>query len=244
MKDLTPQMSQNSQSRGGPAIQIDEILSHQDIPSPLPNAKAAAIAVKLTRTVNGEAKQYRSSQRVQINQFSQQAWTYSTTGCTAPVETFMQDRAVMFAMIGSMKVNQDAVSQKLQQQSNQDMAAIKQQGQALNAQLQANHDAWQQQQDQRIADGQAQHDAQEEGYAQHNQQFQEDELQKARNKDNQVEQILGYRTVYDTQTGLSTTADLSDVNSVVNSLNAAALDPNRFIQIPLRDEQDPIPGSN
>jgi hypothetical protein len=242
LKDLTPQMSQISQSRGGPAVQIDEILTTQDTPSTLQNGKAAGIALKLTRTLNGQSKQYRSSQRIQIVQFSKTAWTYSTTGCTAPVETFIQDRAVMFAMIGSMRVNSDVVSQKMQQISNQDMAAIKQQGQALNAQLQANHDAWQQQQDQRIADGQAQHDAQEAGYAQHNEQFQEDELQKARNKDNQVEQILGYRTVYDTQTGLSTTADLNDVNGVVNSLNAAALDPNRFIQIPLRDEQDPIPG--
>jgi hypothetical protein len=237
-------MSQLSQSRGGPAVQIDEIISHQDIPTSLPNAKAAAIALKLTRTVNGQSGQYRSSQRVQISQFSQQAWTYSTNGCTAPIDTFMQDRAVMFAMMGSMKINQDAVSQKLQQISNADSAMLKQQAQSLNAQLQANHDAWQQQQDQRIADGQAQHDAQEEGYAQHNQQFKEDELQKARNKDNQVEQILGYRTVYDTQTGLSTTVDLNDVNGVVNSLNQAALDPNRFVQIPLRDEQDPIPGNN
>jgi hypothetical protein len=122
------------------------------------------------------------------------------------------------------------------------MTMIKQQGADIAARQQSEYEQFQQKQAQDFADGQARHDAQEAGYAEHNAQFQQDELQKARNKDNVVEQIQGYRTVYDTQTGLSTTADLNDVTGVVNSLNAAALDPNRFIQIPLRDQQDPIPG--
>ncbi len=164
------------------------------------------------------------------------------TGFTSPVDSFEHDRPIMFAMIKSITANPEMISQRMQERNDQQMAMIKQQGAASSAALQASHDQFMRDQAQRFANGQAEHAEQEAGYAAHNQQFRDDQLQKSRNKDDQVEHILGYRTVYDTQTGLSTTADLSNVNGVVDSLNQAALDPNRFIQIPLRDEQDPTPG--
>jgi hypothetical protein len=243
MKDLTPQMSQLSQSRGGPAVQLDEITSEKDIPAGVPNGKAAIVTWKVTRTLNGEAKHYRGSQKIQMSQMPQgSTWMYVSTGFTAPADTFDHDKTIMFAMINSENVDADVVARRLREMNEQEMAMIKQQGEASSAALQASHDQFMRDQAQRFADGQARHAEQEAGYAAHNQQFNEYENQRSRNKDNQVEQILGYRTVYDTQTGLSTTADLSDVNGVVNSLNAAALDPNRFVQIPLRDQQDPTVG--
>ena len=243
MKDLTAQLSQFSQANGGPSVNIDQIISQQDTPTILRNGKAAIVSWKCTRTLNGVSKQYQGSQKIQIAPIGQGAsWMYLTTGFTTPVETFDQDKVAIFAMIRSLNVNQQAAEQIMQQRQQQQMSAIQQQGAASSAALKANADAFQQQQDQRFADNQERQAETQAGYDQHNQQFQSDELAKARNKDNQVEQILGYRTVYDTQTGLSTTADLSDVTSVVNSLNQAALDPNRFVQIPLRDQQDPGPG--
>ena len=239
-QDLAPQFAQLNQSKGGPASHLDEIVSHVDAPTGMPNGKSAIIVLNLTRTIDGVDKHYRSQEKIQMALIGQgQTWMYLATGFTTPVETFEHDRPMMFAMIKSEKVNQEIVAQRMREMNDQQMAMIKQQGAASSAALQASHDQFMRDQAQRFANGQALHDEQEAGYAAHNQQFREDQLQKARNKDDQVEHILGYRTVYDTQTGLSTTADLGDVTGVVNSLNEAALDPNRFVQIPLRDLQDP-----
>jgi hypothetical protein len=79
------------------------------------------------------------------------------------------------------------------------------------------------------------------GYDAHNQQFNDYELQRSRHAADFNESILGTRTVYDTVTGQSGYANLTDVNGVVDSLNQAALDPNRFVQIPLRDQLYPLP---
>jgi hypothetical protein len=54
-------------------------------------------------------------------------------------------------------------------------------------------------------------------------------LARSRGNATRVEAILGTRTVYDTVTGESDCADLADVSGVVNSLNQAAFDPNRFV---------------
>jgi hypothetical protein len=241
MQDLMPQMSQMSQARGGPTSHLDEIVSHEDAPTQLKDGKSAVIIWNVTRTTDGVDKHYRGQQRIQMSPIAPGTWMYMGTGFTTPVESFDNDRPIMFAMIKSITVNPEMVSQRMRERNDQQMAMIKQQGEASSAALQASHDQFMRDQAQRFANGQAQHAQQEAGYAAHNQQFRDDQLQKSRNKDDQVEQILGYRTVYDTQTGLSTTADLSNVTGVVNSLNQAALDPNRFVQIPLRDEQDPTP---
>ena len=52
------------------------------------------------------------------------------------------------------------------------------------------------------------------------------------------EVIRGYRTIEDTQTGDRASANLGNVNEIVNSLNEH--DPGRYIQIPLRDEEFPL----
>jgi hypothetical protein len=80
-----------------------------------------------------------------------------------------------------------------------------------------------------------QHQAQMDGYNQHNQQWAADETRKQQATANFIETIKGTRTVYDTQTGQSADVNLNNVNGVVDSLNDAALDPNRFVQVPLRD---------
>ncbi len=51
------------------------------------------------------------------------------------------------------------------------------------------------------------------------------------------EVIRGYRTVYDTETGDRASADLGNVNEIVNALNER--DPGRYGN-PLRDEEFPL----
>jgi hypothetical protein len=84
--------------------------------------------------------------------------------------------------------------------------------------------------------------------------YEDHELDRSRGDADKVAAILGTRTIYDTVTGDSGYASLTDVTSVVDSLNQAALDPNRFQETPLCDqrilcrggdsESSRIPGSN
>ena len=71
---------------------------------------------------------------------------------------------------------------------------------------------------------------------------QHNELIQERSNADFDEVIRGYRTVYDTESGNRSSADLGNVNEIVNSLNER--DPGRYIQIPLRDEEFPLPGPN
>jgi len=51
--------------------------------------------------------------------------------------------------------------------------------------------------------------------------------------------IRGVRTVEDARTGERTSVDLGNVNEIVGRLNEH--DPDRYVQIPLRDELFPLP---
>ena len=59
---------------------------------------------------------------------------------------------------------------------------------------------------------------------------------KARHDSNSdfIEYIGGVRRVYDRGTGRMLDVDLLNSNGIVNGLNEAANNPNRFVQIPLR----------
>jgi ATP-dependent 26S proteasome regulatory subunit len=163
------------------------------------------------------------------------------TALTTPDATFDRDLPVMIAMCKSMKVNAQRAQQVSDAENQQIQQMTQQMAQQSQQQLQANARQFQQDQDTRFRIGQEQHDAQMEGYAQHNQQWQSDELQKQRNAADFIETIKGTRTVVDTQTGASGAVELTSVNGVVNQLNQDALDPNRYVQIPLRDEMYPLP---
>jgi hypothetical protein len=159
----------------------------------------------------------------------------------APDATFDHDLPVMLAMAGSEKINQDRVIQVMQARNQQMQQFSQQMAAAANAQMQAQYRQFQQDQQtradihqQQMAQTQAQYDA-------HNQQFANYEWQRSRNAADFNESIIGTRTIYDTVTGETGYANLSDVNGVVDSLNQAALDPNRFVQIPLRDQLYPNP---
>jgi FKBP-type peptidyl-prolyl cis-trans isomerase len=123
----------------------------------------------------------------------------------------------------------------------QTMQQIRDQGAAAAVALKASHDQFQREQTQRFATFQEQYAEQQAGYDKHNHQWEADELRKQRSAADFIEVIKGTRTVYDRTTGESATANLYYVDGVVDSLNQAALDPNRFVQIPLRDELHPLP---
>jgi hypothetical protein len=239
LQDVGPQMSKINAARGGPSTHIDNIISHQDVAAFGPTAKAAIVNWDVTQTLNGTVSQLRVLATIQIAPMPGGSWMYLLTGFQAPKESFSNDQPLMAAMIASEKFNPDAAMRVIQERSAAQRRMLNQMADTENENLQRNHDQFMHDQAQRNADYQQRHAEQMAGYQRHNDQWAADELQKSRNNADFVETIRGTRTVYDTSTGQSATVDLNYSTAVVNQLNDAALDPNRFVQIPLRDEMYP-----
>lgn len=238
LKNLLPQFSKLSEYHNGPSFTLEKIISSQDAPAAVPNDKAAIITYTYIRTANGQSTRFRCELHLETGvpaYGGKGIWVWAANSLHAPDDTFDRDKPVMTAMGESVKVNMDRarqVNDAENQQLIQQNAQIVQQGQAA---LQAQRQEMQQYHDQRNADYQASREAQMESFADHNQQWAAQETQKQRANADFIEQIQGTRTIYDTQTGAVGSANLNDATGVVNSLNQAALDPNRFVQVPLRD---------
>jgi hypothetical protein len=241
LKDLNPQLSRLSQSRGGPALHLERIIAYEDVDSAVPGGHAGFISVASTRDQNGVTTNYRAVQTLQMSMPGPGTWVLTVTGINGPEASFDQDAPVMAAMLNSLVTNDEIVQQRLEQMNRQTMQQIRDRGEAAAADLKAGHDQFQREQTQRFETFQKQHAEQQAGYDRHNQQWEADELRKQRSAADFIETIKGTRTVYDRQTGGSATANLYYVDGVVDALNQAALDPDRFVQIPLRDEMHPLP---
>jgi hypothetical protein len=235
LKALLPQFSKMSEFNHGPSTTLDKIISVKDAPCFTPTGKGAIIAYAYTQTLDGQADHFRRAIYLQTYPMNAGTWVWLATGVAALDSTYDQDAPVMFAMQNSLKINQPRWTEVLNAQSQQNMQMIKQMGDQENQALAANAKRYQDDQNTRNAIYQQQHAAQMQGYAQHNQQWAADETQKQRNAADFIETIKGTRTIYDTQTGAVGSADLNYATGVVDSLNQAALDPNRFVQVPLRD---------
>jgi hypothetical protein len=247
LKAIVPQMSKVSEYNKGPTTTLDNIVSTKDAPSPVPNGKAAIILYEYTQTKDGQSTQFRRSIFLITAPQGQGGWLWMVTGVAAPAATFKQDAPLMFAMMNSLKVNQQQFTQNLNAQTQNNIHNTQVLGQAetqaivtraqmgrddLNTQYQVHQD---------------QQQASADAFARHNQQWAADETAKQQSNADFIETIKGTRLVVDTQTGASGYANLSDVNGVVDSLNQAALDPNRFVQVPLRDylyAPTPVPGQH
>jgi hypothetical protein len=246
LQNMVPQFSKRSEFYNGPSVALDKILSSQDLPCALPNGKRALIDYTFTRTQNDESKLMRVQIVLVVAPVGQgdppAAWMwFCAKGLQGPDATFDHDLPVMQAMADSEKPNQDRVMQGMQARNQQIQQFSQQMAAAANAQMQAQYRQFQQDQQTRADIHQQQMAQTQAGYDAHNQQFANYEWQRSRNAADFDESIIGTRTIYDTLTGESGYANLSDVNGVVDSLNQAALDPNRFVQIPLRDQLYPNP---
>ena len=250
VKDMIPQFSKRSEFNNGASFTLDQINSSQDLPCALPNGKRGLINYSITRTLNGQSSHFRAQLVLVMVPFQPPgqskpvAWMwFARYSVQAPEATFDHDLPLMMAMVNSEKVDQNratqvaqARNQQMQQMGQQMLAAQQAQYQAMNNMAKQNAETQYKIHQEQQAQTQA-------GYDAHNQQFRNDQLQRSRNSADFDESIIGTRTIYDTVTGQSGYANLTDVNGVVDSLNQAALDPNRFVQIPLRDQLYPIPQS-
>lgn len=244
VEEMVPQFSAQSEFNHGPTSTFDRLISSEDLPHPMmPNAQAAWVTYTFNRTTDGTTHLMRAKVALSIAKIGDgSAWQYFVgRNFLAPDESFDKELPIMQAIAATEKVDQERLIEVGEQENRQ----LQQMGQVMaDAQrkvAQTQYEMFKESGETRYRIGQEQHEAQMEGYAQHNRQWQMDEWQKSRNAADYVETIRGTRTVYDTVTGASGYANLTDVNGVVNALNDAALDPNRFVQIPLRDELYPAP---
>jgi hypothetical protein len=244
LKILQPQISAQMQAKGGPTSTIDQIVSTKDIASQIPNGKTQFVVYDVTRTnPDGTPGHYRTRAVIMCNPTqSQGMWQFFVAASmTARVDAMDAQLPLMRNIVNSNKADQQRMMQVAQAENEEGQKQLATLTQTENAQNQAlyqmGQDNMRTQNDiynQRTAANQAQ-------YADERQQFKQYEWQKGRNSADFVEQIQGRRLIYDTVTGESGYADLSSAGAVVDSLNSAALDPNRFVQIPLRDQLYPNP---
>jgi hypothetical protein len=212
LRNLTPQLSDLSQSHGGPAISLDRIIETDPVPAQLPSGNAQRIYYASTQTHGGVAVPRRTWAQVECYPVGVGTWGIYCSEISAPDTSFDRDLPTMLAIAKSWKLNDSVV----QQHTQQNIAASNQRFAAFEQSMKEKQDAF----DRYLKS------------VQHN-----DLIQERGNADFD-EVIRGYRTVYDTETGERTSVDLGNVNEIVNSLNEG--DPGRYVQIPLRDEEFPL----
>jgi hypothetical protein len=216
LKNLSPQISEISQARGGPGSRLDEILKTIPVQAQLPSGQAARINYKFTQIQNGQETAMRAWAQVECYPVGAGTWGVYCSSVAGPDSTFDADLPVMLAITNSWKLN-DAV---VNAHSQQNIAM-------QNARFQAFEHAQQEKQDAF------------EDYLHH---VQHNEVIRERSNADFDEVIRGYRTVYDAETGERGSVDLGNVNEIVDKLNEG--NPGRYVQIPLRDEEFPLTAPN
>jgi hypothetical protein len=214
LRDLFPQVSQISQAGGGPALDLEKILSVKKIDPMLPGGQAALITYDFTKTLNGAPKHYRSAIRLEMTPIAVSGWMFYGTQVVAPVETYDQDLPTMIAMAASLKENAPVIVEKTRENIEAANARFAAQ-QKANRELQAAFDS-------------------QRRHWEHNQLIQD------RSFADFDEVIVGYRTVEDTTTGARHSVNLGNAHDIVERLNE--YDPGRYKEVPLKDEMYPLDG--
>jgi len=213
LKNLTPQLSDMSQARGGPAIRLDQIIQSSSVQAQFPNGQAARIYYRTTQTLNGQSDRFRAWAQMECYSVGNGVWGVYACSVCGPDSTFDTNLPIMLDISKSWKLNDAVVAQH----SQQNIAASNAHFQAFEQSQKEKQDAF----DDYLAS------------VQHN------ELIRERSNADFDEVIIGYRTVYDTETGEHRSVDLGNVDGIVNALNKG--NPGRYVQIPLRDEEFPLP---
>lgn len=212
LKNLTPQLSEMSQNRGGPSMSLDQIMETDPVAAQLPGGQAQRIYFSSDHSQDGQTVHRRAWAQMECYPVGNGTWGIYCSEVSGPDASFDRDLPTMLAIAKSWKLN-DAV---VRQHTQQNIAASNQRFAAFEQSMKQKQDTF----DSYLIS------------VQHNELIQE------RSNADFDEVIRGYRTVYDTETGQRTSADLGNVNEIVNSLNE--YDPGRYVQIPLRDEEFPL----
>jgi len=227
LRILGPQLSQMSMSQGGPAKAFDTITQGATRPAMLAGGRRAIVTFGVTElSRNGVKKHFKVKAEMEMDPIPPTGWMLSINQAGAPDATYDRDVPVMWSMIESWRINPDVVNRLNGQ-------ALAGQKQWFAAQQQAHHD--------QVAAYDRQNEAWRENQKaldQRNRNWEQQQNSQARRADDFDELIRGYRTVEDTRTGEKRSVDLGNVDRIIDDLNER--DPDRYRQIPLRDEADPV----
>jgi hypothetical protein len=210
---LAPQMSAMSQRRGGPAFEFDNLTDRLPARSYSPNGRSEFIEYGITEAGPGGRRHYHVLAEIGMAPLpGGQSWMYTVTAMRAPDATFEHDLPVMMEMVTSKKENGEVIMAK----ARENVRASQARNAAVIDQVHQRSRAFDAQ---RAATARASNAS-------------------ARSADDFDEYIRGTRTVEDTRTGERGTVDLGDADRITDKLNEG--DADRYRQIPLRDEADPI----
>jgi hypothetical protein len=214
LQALIPQLSTLQQRNGGPAVALDHVATVKQLPALNANGKNALLTYGVTHALNGRQAHYQAIAEVSVTPTSNESFMVWTIECAAPDATAQRDIPLMLAMANSWKTNDAAI----QQNTN---AWVANSNAAFNAGQAANRDL-------------------QNTYSQYNAAQANNSVRQSRAVDNYIETIRGVRDIQDTTTGETTSVNLGNVDHIVDNLNQ--YDPGRYIQVPLRDQADPLPG--
>jgi len=223
-KTILPKLADKARQAGQPWVEYGKVTATQKAdPNPLiKGAEAAVFAFPVLLHI-GEKTGKPSRQIMRVDTFPNgDTWAMVTDSYIAPEATFDRDLPTMADIIASVKLDDGAV----QRQLDKDNQAF----QAMSAKFAADHEALMQR-------GRDFQENQEERFRRNQQLVQAQAKARHDANSDMQEMALGLRDVYDTATGQTHRVDLYNVNGIVDSWNAAANDPNQFVQVPLRYER-------
>jgi hypothetical protein len=225
---IVPQLSRASVGQGGPDRTLDHLTTVEDRKPTLAGGRQSLLNYGVTEAKPGSRKHFRVIAQVELDPVTPTSFLLAITQLAAPDATFKEDLPLMEEMLQSVKTNEAAITRK----SGEAVAAQKRWFSAQQSAHQAQVSAFDAHN--------RQWEASEKATDERNRRWEESQNAHARRDDNFDELIRGYRTVEDTQTGFKTSVDLGNVDKIVDDLNER--EPGRYRQIPLRDENDPLPG--
>ncbi|MGH7972992.1 MAG: hypothetical protein ACREIC_30110, partial [Limisphaerales bacterium] len=237
VRTLGDQLSRLSLKNGGPAKTFDTIKEEAARPAALPGGHHALLTFGVTETQrDGGKKHFKVLADMELAPLPPKGWMIAINQARAPDALFDHDITNMCKMVASWQVNAEVMNQlNTQNLQNQVQNQLANQRQWFANQQRA-HQAQVSAYDQQNA---AWH-ANQAALDQRNRNWEGQQNAQARQNDNFDEVLRGYRTVEDTRTGEKHSVDLGNVDRIVDALNEH--DPDRYRQIPLRDEADPLIG--
>ena len=212
------------------------MVESKPLPADVPGGKAARMTYTVFKVGPAGEQLQRSVATAESIPMPGGSWLYAGTEMTAPDAHFDADAVTMQAIIKSVRPNQAVMDQHQRRRTADAQAIIQNQ----NAQLQAIGQQNLKDQQARFEAGQAAHREQQASFDKYNQGWKDRQYAQDRSNDNFVELLRGTRAVYDTRTDTRSDVSLYHADGLAQALNEQTHDPDRFVSVPLRDENHPL----
>lgn len=208
MQALVPQLSAISQANGGPSVEVGNLAVVKSLKADLPNGQAELLRYDVRETGQGRQIVYSALSNVQTTPLSNESWMFYAMEARAPQSTFDADLPVMLQMLNSWKTDAAAM-QRVTDRNIDNSNRV-------------------------FAAGQAAHRDRMAAFDSYNKSWWDRQKSQDRSHADFIETIRGTRTIEDTRTGERRDADLGHSKDIVDNLNER--DPDRFREVPLRDQ--------